>query len=395
MNIKINSLLVMMVMPFVMLMTDITIIDYVSVLIVLLMGGYQIYLQKRCTDTETEMQSENQELRAKTEDMQQASHLILNYSANALPVHNGQLSNVIETTEDAALTLGNDFASLLDQINYNTEQSIKLQDGLLHEGTGLISRLQGNEDIINDLEKSFSHHSEKSAELYEQFKKFRVHSEEVNSLADRIQEIASTTNLLALNAAIEAARAGEHGRGFAVVADEVRNLSMQSTATGEEIRKSLKDFSEVMDGYDASIQNFVTNQKDMFDGFNTQMKSLGGETDEEIALLNTSLDGLVTDTVSVHSSISNIMVSLQFQDTTRQILEHVQEDLTKITNDIRELDILIDMGDADQSRKLEESIAERYTMESERKVYESAMGITSNEKNSKKIEDDDDGITFL
>lgn len=307
---KIIIIAILMIAPLMMTLVNSSIVNYIVTGVILILGAYLIYITRQSSDKAHHVVDEIEQLQAQTEDKQEAIHLVLQYTSNALPIHIEQINDVINSTESATLSLGDNFSSLLEQINSNITNSEQIKNNLLHPEAGLIHRLRGNEQVLDKLEDDFLHHGEKTQQLKEQFLEFRNHSEVINQLADRIGDIAGTTNLLALNAAIEAARAGEHGRGFAVVADEVRNLSMQSTGTAEEIRESLGHFSNVMDSYENSISSFVAGQDQLFDGFRNKMNEIGEDLDEDVNLLTNSLQGLVTDTESVQISISEVMISL-------------------------------------------------------------------------------------
>ncbi len=146
----------------------------------------------------------------------------------------------------------------------------------------------------------------------------------VFSLLEDVKEIASQTNLLALNAAIEAARAGEAGRGFAVVADEVRKLSRKSDDFSEQISETTKGIKDALDSAGEVVNRVVS--ADMSVAINSRQKV--SDMSQVMAGMNSKTSQVISETGVVSEQISvmvnQAVTSLQFEDMSTQLSEHIQ-----------------------------------------------------------------------
>ncbi len=243
-----------------------------------------------------------------------------------------QLTNVVNQTEDAAFAISSQLQTIdsvvtkLDQfVSQISDESAAMQD--VSE-----ARIDQNRQMIAKMTEYIQRRIDAAASDQQRVAQVVKEARGLESLVQLIRDIAAQTNLLALNAAIEAARAGEAGRGFAVVADEVRKLSQETDQAVSRINHGIQGVATTIEAqfsHALSTQQ-VEEERNILSVFSEQMGALSRSYEEVIAHEKSVLATVNECSSELSTMFMDALASIQFQDVTRQQLNHVGEALTRL-----------------------------------------------------------------
>jgi methyl-accepting chemotaxis protein len=177
---------------------------------------------------------------------------------------------------------------------------------------------------------------EEQKPMMREFENLAQVTDELKQMASGVADIAKQTNLLALNAAIEAARAGESGRGFAVVADEVRKLSDQSGTLGKKIKNNVEAVSIAMTTALNSARQMANKNEALANTSDETIHHVVDRFGVLVYALGATSQHMDEGGRNVHKKVEEILVHLQYQDRTNQILSAVTTDVERFLVNLRE-----------------------------------------------------------
>jgi len=301
----------------------------------------------------------------------------------AMPIWAKQLESSRQQTETAIISLTNRFTGISERLQ-DTVQASQHAAGELdgQNADGALKVLAQSDSELSQVIDSLKATQASRDQTLSQVRGLTAYTGELRTMAADVAAIAAQTNLLALNAAIEAARAGEAGRGFAVVADAVRSLSSKSSETGQQMSAKVDIINSAItqlvqaasSGADQDTHSVATSEQSIqhvLERFQNITRSLAE-----------SADLLKQESYGIRDEMSEVLVSLQFQDRVSQILTHVRDNIDALHAHLLQASQSPDQAVAIDARQWLARMESTYATDEQRRVHH---GESAAQRNSQEI----------
>lgn len=306
----------------------------------------------------------------------------VSFLCSALPLMKKLAELVIVKTEESAMNLTENIFSISSRSSQVGGHISRYLNDLFSGDKSL----KTNIEILSREMKRIDSLIEDFSAINKRYTVDMKHIEEnvktINGFLSGIRDVSDRTGLLAINSSIEAARVGTAGKGFSVLAGEIQGLASSSRDLSLQIDEVVAGISERVE---ESFKTLETEIKVTLDELN--------QTRRDLREISESLDGKIgevenhvkeSDVLSktVTEELNRVSVNMQYQDITRQILEHVMDVLNyyRVRLEEKEPVLIAESDSRVKKEKILEKASSFFTIEEEWNLF----GMKMNSKDSQK-----------
>ena len=293
---------------------------------------------------------------------------------HAVPVWSKQVEGACSQMECAIMELTERFSGIVGKLDAAV---IASQNSA---GTGVLGGFTQSETELATVLDTLKLAQQSRQAMLASTQALTSYTGELETMAKEVAEIAEQTNLLALNAAIEAARAGASGLGFAVVADEVRKLSTRSSETGKQMAHKVRIINSAISAAIAESEKSSAKDVAASSSSDKTIQKVLARFSEEASILSSAAEVLRKESSGICGEISEVLVSLQFQDRVNQILSHVKINMEKLHLHLEDRRRMQERPSIDSRTWLDE-MEITYATDEQRQIHKEAQPIKTSRLN--------------
>lgn len=294
--------------------------------------------------------------------------------SEALPVHailGAQLTDVVRVTEEAAIGFL-DWAFAVDEATGRLAVDVAgLARTAVVQRETVVRLTEDNLRVAASFDELMAVVTTRDAAVLRLVNEVKSLDQQV----DAIRAITRATNILALNAKIEGARAGAAGAGFRVVANEVQEFSRTSDQAAAGIGAGIARLTAMMEAAIADGATGTANR--LIEQMRAQQQHSANELLAGAARVHEVVDAVEQSTAHLSDLTTQVVGGVQFQDVTRQAVEHVVGALEVLSG---QLDVVRGvLVDGDDPAGLDPydfavvALEKTYVMHSQREVHAATM----------------------